>query len=271
MIDLFLQDVPTTVDDGTTLSRLFDDYPMLTYFPEFWSHSWPFFILVVLVGLLLFWLLQSVRQLIIERFAWPVSTKQRWANRLRQALLIYELFFVVVIGSLFVELNYIWHGMIVSLLILLTFPMLRNYITGRLLCFDRDFGVGKRIIIQEIKGVINHLNRLGIYVNTNNGIQYFNYQQLQEQGYSLVTDSSMEEYCDLNITIPPEIQPTVTEQQLLYRLMGSPYLDNRYKPILIRNEDNTVFRIRVLIRKGNHRKELLSLIKDWGYRCQLSH
>lgn len=164
-----------------------------------------------------------------------------------------------------------WHGLIVGLLVLLTFPLLRNYITGRFLCFDRDFEVGKRIIIPPTKGVINHMNRLGIYINTNDGMQYLNYQQLQEQGYSLVTDSKMKEYCDLNITVPPAEQTHTTEQKLLYQLMGSPYLDNQHKPILISNKNNEVFQIRVLIRKGNHRKELLSLIQDWGYHCQFSH
>ena len=234
-------------------------------------HSWGFFWLVVLTGLLLGLLLRFVRQQVLQRLSLPVRTRRRWDNRLRQALLIYELFFGVVVGSLFVTINYPWHGLMVLSLIVLTFPLLRNYITGQFLQFDRDFEVGKRIIIQETKGVVNHINRLGIYVNTNNGMQYFNFKQLQEQGYSLVTDSQMKEYCDLNITIPEDHQKANIGQQLIYRLMGSPYLDNGYRPILISNQDNAVFRIRVLIRKGNHRKELLALIQDWGYQCQFSH
>ena len=239
--------------------------------PDLQLYSWAFFLGVGAAGILLFMALQFIRHPLLQRLALPVRVERRWSNRLRQLLLIYELFFSVVWGSLFITLNMVWHGMVVGLLVVLTFPLLRNYIIGRLLCFDHDFEVGKRIIIQQTKGVINHLNRLGIYVNTNDGMQYFNYKQLQEEGYSLVTDSQMKEYCDLNITVPPADQRPATAQQLMYRLMGSPYLDGHYKPILISNEANTVFRIRVLIRKGNHRKELLSLIQDWGYSCQFSH
>jgi hypothetical protein len=142
-------------------------------------------------------------------------------------------------------------------------------LVGRLLCFDRDFDTGKRINIKTIKGVINHMSRLGIYVNTNNGMQYFNYVQLQQEGFSIMTDSSMEEYCDLNISVPQG--SSTNAQSLLYRIMGVPYLDSGYKPILIHNDSDTVFKIRVLIRKGNHRRELLQLIEGWGYQCQLSH
>lgn len=234
-------------------------------------NTWLFLLSVAAAGLLGFFCLHTLHHRLLPRLSLTVHAKRWWSNRLRQMLLIYEVFLWVVMGSLFVVINFLWHGLIVGLLVLLTFPLLRNYITGRLLCFDRDFEVGKRIIAQNTKGVINHMNRLGIYINTNDGIQYLNYQYLQEQGYSLVTDSQMKEYCDLNITVPPAEQKPTTEQQLLYHLMGSPYLDNQYKPILISNQNNEVFQIRVLIRKGNHRKELLSLIQDWGYHCQFSH
>lgn len=230
--------------------------------------TWSFFLIMVVMGVLFYILLVFLRQQ-ISRLPLSFKAEDRWSNYLRQVLLLYELFFVVVMGSLFILLHPLWHGLIVFFLVLITFPLLRNYLIGRLLCFDRDFSTGKRISVGTSKGVINHMNRLGIYVNTNTGMQYFNYKQLQKEGFSIVTDSSMEEYCDLNITVPKE-HPT-NGQQLLYQLMGVPYLNSGYKPILIQNEANTIFKIRVLIRKGNHRRELVQLIEGWGYQCQFSH
>jgi hypothetical protein len=224
---------------------------------------------ILLAGGLFYALLIAVQQQIIPRLSLTFRAEDRWKNSLRQVMLLYELFFVVVMSSLFILLNPFWDGLIVFFLVLITFPLIRNYLIGRLLCFDRDFGTGKRIIIGDTKGVINHMNRLGIYVNTNNGMQYFNYKQLQTGGFSIVTDSNMEEYCDLNISVPEE--QSTNAQDLLFQLMGVPYLDNGYKPILIKSETDQVFRIRVLIRKGNHRSELLQLIEGWGYRCQFSH
>ncbi|MFK7798438.1 MAG: hypothetical protein AB8E82_13380 [Aureispira sp.] len=230
--------------------------------------SWSSFLVMVLAGVLLYFLLSFLRKQ-ISRLPLTFKAQDRWKNSLRQILLLYEFFFVLVVGSLFLLINPLWHGLIVFFLLLITFPLLRNYLVGRLLCFDRDFNTGKRINIKTIKGVINHLNRLGVYVNTNNGMQYFNYIQLQQEGFSIMTDSSMEEYCDLNISVPQG--RSINAQSLLYQLMGVPYLDSGYKPILIHNDSDTVFQIRVLIRKGNHRRELLQLIEDWGYQCQLSH
>lgn len=230
--------------------------------------TWPFFLAMVVAGFLFYALLFFLRQQ-LSRLSLTFRAEDRWSNSLRQVLLLYELFFVVVIGSLFILLNPLWHGLIVFFLVLITFPLLRNYLIGRLLCFDRDFGTGKRISVGASKGVINHMNRLGIYVNTNNGMQYFNFKQLQKEGFGIVTDSSMEEYCDLNINVPEKDH--TNPQQLLYQLMGVPYLNSGYKPILIQNDDDTIFRIRVLIRKGNHRRELVQLIEGWGYQCQFSH
>lgn len=230
--------------------------------------SWAFFTMMVITGVLLYWLLVFMKTR-VSKLSLPFKAERKWSNFLRQTLLLYELFYVVVIGSLFVLINPFWHGLILFFLLLITFPLLRNYLIGRLLCFDPDFATGKRIGVSGSKGVINHMNRLGIYVNTNNGMQYFNYKQLQRDGFSIMTDSSMEEYCDLNISVPEE--EATSAQQLLYKLMGVPYLDSGYKPILIQNEADTAFRIRVLIRKGNHRRELLQLIEDWGYQCQFSH
>lgn len=230
--------------------------------------SWSTFLIMVLVGVLLYFLLLFLRNQ-IARLPLSFKAQDQWRNSLRQVLLLYEFFFVIVASSLFLLIHPLWHGLIVFFLLLITFPLLRNYLVGRLLCFDQDFDTGKRINIRAIKGVINHMNRLGIYVNTNNGMQYFNYIQLQQEGFSIMTDSRMEEYCDLNITVPKD--RSINAQSLLYRLMGVPYLDSGYKPILIHNDSDTIFKIRVLIRKGNHRRELLQLIEDWGYQCQLSH
>lgn len=230
--------------------------------------TWLFFLSIAIAGVIIYLLLVLMKQQ-LSRLSLTFKAEDRWTNFLRQILLLYELFFVVVIGSLFILLNPLWHALIIFFLVLITFPLLRNYLIGRLLCFDQDFSTGKRISVASSKGVINHMTRLGIYVNTNEGMQYFNYKQLQEDGFSIVTDSSMEEYCDLNINVPDEC--STNAQQLLYKLMGVPYLDSGYKPILIQNDTNTVFRIRVLIRKGNHRRELVQLIEGWGYQCQLSH
>ena len=67
------------------------------------------------------------------------------------------------------------------------------------LCFDYEFQTGRTIIAKKIQGVISKINGLGIYVMTNDGMQYFNYTFLQTEGFSLLADDDMNEYCYLNI------------------------------------------------------------------------
>lgn len=232
--------------------------------------SWLFF-LGTLVFLLLFYGLLLFLQRQIHQLPIAPKFKDRLSNTLRSFLLLYDLIFVVIAASVFILLNPIWHGLVILFLVSITFPLMRNYMIGRFLCFDPEFQQGKRITVGKDTGVINKMNRLGIYMITNNGMKYINYMILQERGFSLLTDSLMQEYCDLNISAREEDRSNLSAEMLLYKLMGVPYLDSEYRPTLIANNADIEFQIRVLIRKGNHRQELISLIKDWGYDCQLSH
>lgn len=232
--------------------------------------SWLFFIGTV-VFLLLFYGLLLFLQRQIHQLPVTLKFKDRLSNTLRSLLLLYDLIFVVVTASVFILLNPVWHGLVILFLVSITFPLMRNYMIGRFLCFDPEFQQGKRITVGKDTGVINKMNRLGIYMITNNGMKYINYMILQERGFSLLTDSLMQEYCDLNISANEQDPSNLSAEMLLYKLMGVPYLDSEYRPTLISNDADIKFQIRVLIRKGNHRQELISLIKDWGYDCQLSH
>lgn len=232
--------------------------------------TWMFLFATVVFLLLFYGFLQFIKRQIPQL---PITVKFKdWlSNWLRCFLLFYDLIFVVITVSIFMLLNPFWHGIIVLFLISITFPLIRDYVIGRFLCFDPEFQQGKRITIGKDTGVINKMNRLGIYVITNNGTKYINYLILQEKGFSLLTDSLMQEYCDLNISANDQVSLDLSPEMLLYKLMGVPYLDSEYRPTLITNTTNTHFQIRVLIRKGNHQQELVNLIKDWGYDCQLSH
>lgn len=232
--------------------------------------SWLFFFGTV-VFLLLFYGLLLFLQRHVHQFPVTLKFKDRLSNTLRSFLLLYDLIFVVVTASVFILLNPVWHGLVILFLVSITFPLMRNYMIGRFLCFNPEFQQGKRITVGKDTGVINKMNRLGIYMITNNGMKYINYMILQERGFSLLTDSLMQEYCDLNISANEQDSSNLSAEMLLYKLMGVPYLDSEYRPTLIANNADIEFQIRVLIRKGNHRQELINLIKDWGYDCQLSH
>lgn len=232
--------------------------------------SWIFFLGTV-VFLLLFYSLLRFLQRQIHQLPLSLKFRDSLSSKLRSLLLLYDLIFVVITASVFILLNPVWHGIAILFLISVTFPLMRNYMIGRFLCFDPEFQQGKRITVGIDTGVINKMNRLGIYVITNSGMKYINYMILQERGFSLLTDSLMQEYCDLNINANDKDSSNLSAEMLLYKLMGVPYLDSEYRPTLIANNTDTEFQIRVLIRKGNHRQELIDLIKDWGYDCQLSH
>lgn len=234
------------------------------------SYSWYFFfttagILLLLYGLLVI-LEQQVPQLPIQN-----KWKRRFLWFLRRFRLLHVPFSFLILGSTFFLIFPRLHGYVLLFVIIVCFPLLRNYIIGKLLCFDEDFHTGKRILANGVSGVISRITGLGIYVMSDTGMQYFNYKNLQESGYSLRSDQDNNEYCYLNLTPKGNEAKQLSSQALLYKLMSVPYLDNRYKPTPMDLIDDNSLQIRVMIRKGNHRKELVHLIEHWGFHCELTH
>ena len=201
----------------------------------------------------------------------PIHKKYREIlfTLLRNALLLYELLFAVIVGSIFLLINPLWHGILILFLVVITFPLIRNYVTGKLLCFDQDLHVGKTLITNEIRGVINKMNGLGIYIITNDGVYYSNYTSLQKNGFSLVLDSETNEYCYLNISSADGQE--INLNTLSFKLMAIPYLDASYPPNFTDSNNSTMVQVKILIRSGKHRYEVIQLIEGWGYQCNLSH
>jgi len=112
---------------------------------------------------------------------------------------------------------------------------------------------------------------LGIFIMTADGVQYFSYTHIQQKGFSLVSDNDTKEYCYINIhPIDQEITKQ-TPQNILFRLLQVPYLDPSFQPTFIDNIKENRIQIKVLLRPGGHKKEIIDLIETWHYRCTLSY
>ena len=100
--------------------------------------SWMFFLGTVVFLLLFYSLLRFLERQIHQL---PLSLKFRdsLSSKLRSFLLLYDLIFIVITASEFVLLNPIWHGIVILFLISITFPLMKNYMIGRFLCFDPEF------------------------------------------------------------------------------------------------------------------------------------
>lgn len=190
----------------------------------------------------------------------------------QQILIIYEPLAVIILVSIWVLINPVWHGILMLFLVISAFPHIRNYVTGRLIRLSNELSIGKNVIVQKEQGTISQLTPLGVYIMMNNGLRYFNYNQLAKDGYTIVSGSDLGEYCTINITLQEEKDLQQQQQWLIYMLMATPYIDSNYPPkILDASNISKHSSIKLLLHKGNYHNHITALINDWGYPCQLTH
>ncbi|MCP4439989.1 MAG: hypothetical protein GY810_13675 [Aureispira sp.] len=188
----------------------------------------------------------------------------------QRILIIYEPIAIIVLSSVWVLVNPLWHGILALFFIVVAFPHIRNYMTGRLTRISNELAIGKNIIVQKEQGTISQLAPLGIYIMMDNGLRYFTYNQLATEGYTIVSGSDLGEYCTLAIKLHEGEDSQKQCQWLLHMLMAAPYTDSSYQPTFLDRSDIQA-NIKLLLQKGNYQDHIAALVNDWGYNCQLSY
>lgn len=206
---------------------------------------------------------------------WPsVSLGQNLKGRIKQALhyalIIYEPAGIVFVGSLFVLWNPPVHGSIIGVLLLVGFPHIKNYVSGRIVRFDQAVTSGIQLRTGEVKGIVAGLGNMGLQLKTNEGMFYITYSSLLADGYTLLSGDEVGGFYHLRIIALEKDKEGAESPSLMDLLAVTPYLDWNHKPEWIppggaREHPEA----RVLLREENHLYELRDLMKEWGYQCRL--
>lgn len=229
--------------------------------------SWGRLFIAGLILLTVYFILQFIRRL-LERAAFMGSWQAPAMRFSRYILLIYEPLALVIIGGIFVLINPIFHGLIMGLLFLAGFPHLRNYLAGRVVQFDHHIDRGSRLRSGAFEGVVLEMGRLGLQLQTNEGLHHLTYARLLAEGYTLISGEEIGGFYQLLIR-PREADEKVRHLQHLQNLLlTAPYLDWHHKPELTSGDtEQQTIEARVLVREENHLHDLVELIREWGYHC----
>ena len=184
-------------------------------------------------------------------------------------LLIYEPLTVLLLAMVFVFINPVLHGAILLLVIAAGFTRLRDYLSGRIVLFNPLIKVGKRMKADKSTGVISRISRIGLYLQTGEGLHFVNYTRLLTEGYSLITGKEIGGYYQLAIQSKPEKEGNLEE--LADRLTTTPYLDRSFKPELTyAGREQQRINARLSVREEKHLTELLALLNEWGYPATIA-
>lgn len=204
----------------------------------------------------------------LERAAFLESWQAPAMRMARYALLIYEPLAVIIVGGIFVLINPVFHGLLVGLLFLAGFNHLRNYLAGRVVQFDHHIDRGSRLRSGDFAGVVLELGRLGLQLQTNEGLYHLTYTRLLSEGYTLISGEEIGGFYRLRISPRENTEKVRHQQRLHHLLLTAPYLDWRHKPELtVTDPEQSAIDARVLVREESHLHDLVELIREWGYHC----
>jgi len=199
------------------------------------------------------------------------SIKGRIKQALHYLLTLYEPFVILVIAGLFTLVNPFLHGMMLLILFLAGFSHVRNYISGRIVRFDEGINPGVQLQSRDIQGIVGRLGNLGLHLKTHDGLYYISYSKLLADGYTLLSGEEVSGFYRLQVKALDEAaNASRTTTQLSDLLATTPYIDWNHPPEwLLHKEAESMPQVRILLREEQHLPELIQLMHEWGYACEV--
>lgn len=235
------------------------------------QYSWTN-LLEIAVLLVIFWFVLLFLKNIFIRTRWFGKSQDSVQRGMDILLLLFEPLAILLLLGVFVFINPWLYGLIVSLVLVGGFNHFRNYLSGRIVRFDKKIEEGKSIKTEKVQGIIDSRERLGLRIKTGKGIQFVGYSNLLKNGYMLLADKEIGGFYHLRIT-PEESNQTNNHLQYLFDLLvTTPFIDRSFKPEFLETEDKDkaeVISMQVSVREKTHLSELTNLIKERGYLCKI--
>ncbi|MFK7772447.1 MAG: hypothetical protein AB8F94_09915 [Saprospiraceae bacterium] len=240
-----------------------EDFLAKSYF------TWWKFLLSSLFFLGLYFLLEFLSR-ILTKYNFLGKYQSDIKSMIKHSLLIFEAVALLILGSAFVLINPIYHGILAAIILAVGFNHIKNYFSGRIVQFDQSVVEGKRLRTLDSQGVIFEKGRLGLKLRTQKGVQFINYSSLISNGYTLLTGIEVGGFYELKIQ--PKNPEVKTDYLIILRdlLTTTPYLDLSHKPQLERVDDESkTILARVEVKEENHLQDLVTLIKERNFSCQV--
>ncbi len=201
---------------------------------------------------------------------------------LRIARVMFEPVATFLLAFVFVLINHLEHGALIVLAVVVSFPHLRNYVSGRLLMLENTLQEGDEIKFGSLTGKVRQLGRMGLKLRNPEGLIHINYKTLFTEGYTRLSSASSGEYVTLEIwhesepESRSESKPEGThsanndKQRIAIVLASAPYVDWHLRPHLEQiGEKASNFRARVQLKKEAHLKDLIELLREKGFLSKI--
>ena len=228
-------------------------------------------LLVMAIGLVLFYFFLQLAHRLFPKMSFLGRFHLPLQNLVYHATLVFEPLAVLLLGSTFVLINPVFHGLLAAIVMLTAFVPIKNYVCGRIVLFDQTIAVGNQLDIHHAAGRIEVIGRLGLKLRTREGLQFINYAKLLSAGYTVLAGEKISGLYEVEISALDPKSPVVNREFMMDRLATVPYLDWNHQPELLTIPERPgQLLARVMVRERNHLDDLFSLLEEWGYRSEIS-
>ena len=232
------------------------------------TNWWHLFIIAI--GLLLFYFALQFFRRVAKRASFLRVFQEPIQNGIRYLLLLYEMLVIIILGSVFVHINPFYHGLLLGIVLLISFSHIKNYVSGRMIKLANQIVKGGNLQTKNLEGSVADLKRLGLNLKTKEGIHFIQYSELLSNGYTILSGEDIGGFYQLQITAKEEDTRINHATRILDLLITAPYLDWHHKPeVAANNENPRNIEAKVLVREEVHVHELVALVKEWGYGCRV--
>ena len=231
--------------------------------------TWIDFMQTIIMLVVLYFSLHFINRILPK--ATILRKFRKSAQRITQRILsLFELIALLILGSTFILVNPIFHGALIFVLIIGGFSHIRDYISGQLIRFNPAIAIGTQLNSPHKQGVITNIGRLGLQLNTDQGVQFINYSRLTGENELSLSGDGVGGFYRLKITPKPEQKQQVSLAHFADRLADAPYLDWNHKAEIHPSVDQLKgFDATILVKEKSHLYDLIKLIDEWGYTCEI--
>lgn len=189
---------------------------------------------------------------------------------LQTLLLVFEPVAIVILLGVFVLISPQLHGILVAFVLLGSVSILRSYVNGRIILFDKEIGVGSALQTSNNAGTVTEMGRLGLKVRSKTGKHFINYSSLIKDGYALSTNENVGGNYQLSLEDIREEDGHAMNEELHLILSTSPYLEAEDQLKIEEVTSNPKkASVSLTIRNKKHLQDLIALLYARGYKADI--
>ncbi len=183
--------------------------------------------------------------------------------------IIFEPVILVHITGKLIMLNPIYYSAVAIVLLIIFFPWVRSYLSGRIILFRSFIKYGEKIIFKKRHGRVIKRNRLGLIIIADYDRIYVNYTKLLKTGFTLPEKDNNAKFSFIEINAK-NVENFNELKSTIYDIMITmPYTDHSFVPEILPDESQEKITAKILLHENSDINAVVKLIQKQDIKISI--